>query len=168
MEEEEKRKNEWFVEREANIVSPHNQVMPWARGCEEDDRFRRSLRSSILASIILALLVSVIDIPIPERSAVIKVPERVAKLVREERMLPKPVAEPTVPDEPVVDTSEQGILNYLPSSVDVRACPFLVEQKAVIWPCHHRRTGYSQRSMASSRDTARRHHRRSQCLTHDL
>jgi hypothetical protein len=102
MEEEEKRKNEWFVEREANIVSPHNQVMPWARGCEEDDRFRRSLRSSILASIILALLVSVIDIPIPERSAVIKVPERVAKLVREERMLPKPVAEPTVPDEPVV------------------------------------------------------------------
>jgi len=102
MEEEEKRKNEWLVEREADVVSPHNQVMPWARGCEEDDRFRRSLRSSILASIILALLVSVIDIPIPDRSKVIEVPERVAKLVREERMLPEPVAEPIVPDEPVV------------------------------------------------------------------
>ena len=102
MEEEEKRKNEWFVEREAAIVSPHNQVMPWARGCEEDDRFRRSLRTSILASIILAFLVSIIDIPIPERSTVIKVPERVAKLVREERQLPKPVPveEPTVPEEP--------------------------------------------------------------------
>ncbi len=102
MEEEEKRKNEWFVEREADIVSPHNQVMPWARGCEEDDRFRRSLRTSILASIILAFLVSIIDIPIPERSTVIEVPERVAKLVREERMLPKPVPveKPIVPDEP--------------------------------------------------------------------
>lgn len=104
MEEEEKRKNEWLVEREADVVSPHNQVMPWARGCEEDDRFRRSLRTSILASIILAFLVSIIDIPIPERSTVIKVPERVAKLVREERMLPKPVPveEPIVPDEPIV------------------------------------------------------------------
>lgn len=104
MEEEEKRKNEWLVEREADVVSPHNQVMPWARGCEEDDRFRRSLRTSILASIILAFLVSIIDIPIPERSAVIEVPERVAKLVREERMLPKPVPveEPIVPDEPIV------------------------------------------------------------------
>jgi hypothetical protein len=104
MEEEEKRKNEWFVERGADVISPHNQVMPWARGCEEDDRFRRSLRSSILASIVLALLVSVIDIPIPERSAVIEVPERVAKLVREERKLPEPVPveEPIVPDEPIV------------------------------------------------------------------
>ena len=101
MEEEESRKNEWLVEREADILSPHNQVMPWARGCEEDDRFRRSLATSILVSIALVFLVSIVDIPIPERSTVIKVPERVAKLVREERKLPTPkaVEEPIVPEE---------------------------------------------------------------------
>jgi len=72
--------------------------MPWARGCEEDDRFRRSLAASLLVSIAVGLLVSVIELPILESSADIELPERIAKLVREERRLPPP----EVVDEPII------------------------------------------------------------------
>lgn len=102
MEEEDKRRNEWLIEREASKLPLRVQVMPWVRGCEEDAQFRRSLAGSLVASILLALLVSIIDIPIPERSTIIEVPERIAKLVREERKLPPPpevVEEPIIPEE---------------------------------------------------------------------
>jgi len=102
MEEEEARRSEWLLEREANEPPPRNQVMPWARGCEEDDRFRRSLAASVILSAIVGFLVSIIDLPIPDRSTVMDVPERVAKLVREERKLPPPpdvVEEPIIPEE---------------------------------------------------------------------
>jgi len=76
--------------------------MPWARNCEEDQRYRRSLGSSIAASLVLAVLVSSVAIPIAERSKKIEVPERVAKLVREERKLPPPaVIEEKVVEEEI-------------------------------------------------------------------
>jgi outer membrane biosynthesis protein TonB len=102
MAQEESRRNEWLVEREVDNLPHRTQVMPWARGCEEDDRFRRSLAASLLVSIAMGLLVSVIELPILERSTVIEVPERVAKLVREERKPlppPVPVEEPIIPEE---------------------------------------------------------------------
>ncbi len=104
IEREESRRNEWLVEREADAQPYRAQVMPWARGCEEDDRFRRSLASSVAASIAIALLVSVIELPLLERSAMIEVPERVARLVREQLPpppLPEPVAEPDIPEEEI-------------------------------------------------------------------
>jgi len=73
--------------------------MPWARGYEEDHRFRRALGASVLVSLMIGLLVSVVDLPIPDFAEIIEVPERVAKLVREERT-PPPPPEPVAP-EPV-------------------------------------------------------------------
>lgn len=101
MEEEENRRSEWLVEREPNTLPARNQVMPWARGGEEDDRLRRSVASSLFAATLLGMLVSVIDLPIQEISAVLEVPERVARLVREERRLPPPtpVEEPILAEE---------------------------------------------------------------------
>jgi outer membrane biosynthesis protein TonB len=125
MEEEEKRRYEWKVEREVGNLYTRNQVMPWARGCEEDDRFRRSLAGSFLAAIVLGLLVSVIDLPIQDISTIIEVPERVARLVREERKLPPPApveeqilaeeeppepVEVQPPDEVVPEAVEQPVV----------------------------------------------------------
>jgi len=100
IEREETRRSEWLVEREADVVPFHQQVMPWARGCEEDDRFRKSLGISVLASLVLAVLVSSIALPIIERSRLMEVPERVAKLVRQDLPPPPP---PAPVEEPVVD-----------------------------------------------------------------
>jgi len=102
IEREEARRNEWLVERDPDPVPYRAQVMPWARGCEEDERFRRSLRNSLAASLAIALLVGTIAIPIVERSTVTELPERVAKLVRKERTPPpppEPVEQPLVADE---------------------------------------------------------------------
>ena len=97
MAQEESRRQEWVIERKAKILPFYSQVMPWARGCEEDQRFRRSLAASVLLAVVAGWLSTVIDLPIPERSQIIAVPERVAKLVREEMRRPPPVQ----PDETV-------------------------------------------------------------------
>ena len=101
MEREESRQNEWQLEREFDDVPYRAQVMPWSRGGEEDQRYRKSLGTSLAASIAVALLLSVIALPIVDRSTVNELPERVARLVREERALPPPpvVEEPIIPEE---------------------------------------------------------------------
>ena len=101
MEREESRQNEWQPERELDDIPYRPQVMPWSRGCEEDQRFRKSLGTSLAASLAIAFLLSTIALPIVDRATVNELPERVAKLVREERALPPPpvVEEPVIPEE---------------------------------------------------------------------
>jgi outer membrane biosynthesis protein TonB len=100
-ERQEVRSSEWLVEREADQIPFRAQVMPWARGFEEDERFRKSLGASILASLAIILLTVTVALPIVERSTVDELPERVAKLVRKEIAPPPPppVQEPIIPDE---------------------------------------------------------------------
>jgi outer membrane biosynthesis protein TonB len=93
IEQEERRKDEWLVEREIAELPQRAQIMPWARGCEEDQRFRMSLAASVVVGLLVGWLVSVVDLPIPERAKLLEVPERVAKLVREELALPQRPAE---------------------------------------------------------------------------
>jgi len=102
MAQEESRRQEWVIERKAKILPFYSQVMPWARGCEEDQRFRRSLAASVLLAVMTGWLASVIDLPIPERSQITAVPERVAKLVREEMRRPPPAQ----PEETVAATED--------------------------------------------------------------
>jgi len=95
IEEEERKKNEWMVERDLEAVPQRVQIMPWARGGQEDQRFRRSLATSIAASLGIAFLLGTIALPIIERDQKIELPERMAKLVRQERTPP-----PAPPPEP--------------------------------------------------------------------
>jgi len=101
LEEEESRKAEWIIEREEETLPYRAQVMPWMRGFEEDWRFRRSLAATTVGAALLAFVLQLIDLPIPERAQLMEVPERVAKLIREiPEPAPKPVAEERVPEEP--------------------------------------------------------------------
>lgn len=102
LEQQENRANEWLIERDDAELPYHAQVMPWARGTEEDQRLNRSLLSSMAASLAFAFLLSVVAIPILERPEDAQLPERVARLVREERLPPPPPVaqpEPEIPDE---------------------------------------------------------------------
>ena len=123
LEQQESQSNEWVVERD-EAPSPYRAlVMPWTRGCQEDERFRRSLATSLATSIGIALMLSMIAIPIRERAADIELPERVAKLVREERALPPPapVEEPVIPEqepEPEPELVEDVPDEQLPASSD--------------------------------------------------
>jgi hypothetical protein len=97
---EEERRSEWTVERELESWPTHTVVMPWTRGTEEDRRYRKSLGSSLLASAALSVLVASIAIPMIERPQDIELPERMAKLVRQDLPPPPPVA---AIEEPVIE-----------------------------------------------------------------
>ncbi|MDH3864572.1 MAG: hypothetical protein OEV10_11460, partial [Gammaproteobacteria bacterium] len=104
-EREESRKAEWLVEREEADVPARALVMPWSRGYDEDARFRKSVLASLLVCLLLGWLFDIVDLPIPERAKLIEVPERVAKLVREELPPPKPEPEPII-EEPELEPEE--------------------------------------------------------------
>lgn len=126
IEKQESRKNEWLVERELTDVPHHNQVMPWTRGNEEDQRFRRSLWSSLAASVFAAVVLGSIAIPIVYSEQIIEVPERVARLVQQQRLQPQPEPEPVPVFEEELPEPEE-VVETLPEE----APPEIVEQAAV-------------------------------------
>ncbi len=124
IEREDSHRREWIVERDVNNISYRAQVMPWARGCEEDERFRKSLGASLAACLFIALLVGMIAIPIVEREKLNELPERVAKIVRQARTPPPPpvpIEQPTIPDEeiPEPELAEEQPPDELPEQPKV-------------------------------------------------
>lgn len=97
---EEQRKLEWIVDREISELADRPSVMPWTRGGEDDQRFRKSLAISLLVGLLLGSLLPMIDLPLPERWELTEVPARLTRLIQE-RMLPPPppVQERTRPEE---------------------------------------------------------------------
>ena len=126
-EREESRKAEWVVEREEPVLPARTLVMPWSRGYEEDARSRKSVLAALLICLALGWLFSIVDLPIPERAKLIEVPERVAKLVREELPPPKPEPEPVI-EEPV-EPEEPELAEETPPEPE--EIPEAVEQPAV-------------------------------------
>jgi len=128
VEREESRKNEWLVERDADEVAYHSQVMPWTRGNEEDQRFHKSLGTSLAASVVLAILVGTIAIPIMEREQLIEVPERVAKLVQQNRIQPQPEPQPVFKEE-LPEPEPEKLAEELPEEVVPEAVSEKVDTK---------------------------------------
>ena len=126
IEQQESHNNEWLVERELTDVSKHNLVMPWARGNEEDQRFRKVLWSSLATSLGIAIIVGSIAIPIIEREQIIKVPERIARLVEQQRAQPQPEPEPQPVFEEELPEPEE-LVEALPDETP----PEIVDQPAV-------------------------------------
>ena len=114
IEREESRQNEWLVEREAEDLPYRAQVMPWSRGGEEDQRFRKSVSSSLAASVAVAILLSMVAIPIIDEATKPELPERVAKLVRKERTPPPPpIEQPVIPEEQEPPEPEKELVEEL-------------------------------------------------------
>ena len=125
---EEDRKAEWIVERDPDPIPPHEQVMPWARGYEEDRYYRKSLGTSMLSSFAVALILSSIAIPMSERPKELELPERMAKLVREE--LPPPPPAPLV-EEPVIEEEIPEPEPELAEEVHPKEVPEVAEKPAL-------------------------------------
>jgi outer membrane biosynthesis protein TonB len=102
LEEEERRRHEWIVEREIEVITSREPVPAWTRGIEDDRRFRKSLAIALLASFLIALLLPLIDLPLHVLEEQADVPERVVTLMMEEQAQPPPVVLPQ-PKERVVE-----------------------------------------------------------------
>lgn len=92
LEEEEKRKQEWIIEREISKLPAYKVSMPWTRGGEEDKRFRKSAATALLLCLIFALIVPHIPLPTRILKPEVQVPERIVRLLIESR--PQPPVQP--------------------------------------------------------------------------
>lgn len=112
----EERQNEWEIERDPGTIPIRPSIMPWARGGEEDERFRRTLGLALGISLLVGLLLPMIELPIPDRWEILDEQDRLTQLIRDERAIvppavtvreaePVPQAEP----EPVAPSEQQAV-----------------------------------------------------------
>jgi outer membrane biosynthesis protein TonB len=97
---EERRKEEFVIEREISPVPYRAMIMPWTKEAESEGRFRLAVLVALLICVVFGALISEIKVPIPDRSvAVVEIPKRLARLVKKEPPKPAPMLMP-VPEKP--------------------------------------------------------------------
>jgi outer membrane biosynthesis protein TonB len=106
---EEMRKLEWVIERDPSPDPADEIVMPWSRGSEDDRRFRKSLAISLLVSLLLAILIPLIDIPVRDRWEVIEIPDRLTRLIEKQQPAPPPppIKQEARPEEKQAESEQE-------------------------------------------------------------
>jgi hypothetical protein len=113
---EERRLDEFLIEREISAVPFRQAIMPWSGEDESERRFRRFMMAALFWSAVIGTLIPLVNLPIPDRSAVVvEIPERLAMLVKEpprpepipERRREEKKPEPTDKTEKPRKTSEE-------------------------------------------------------------
>ena len=101
---EERRKEEFVIEREISPVPYRAMIMPWTKEAESESRFRRAVLVALILCFVFGAPIPLIKVPIPDRSiTVVEIPKRLVKLVKEELPKPEPVRKPVpkqVQEEP--------------------------------------------------------------------
>ena len=97
---------EFVIEREMTPLPYRPMVMPWNHEGEDDKRFKRILLICLLLSVLLGYLIPLWTIPIPDRIEPIKIPERMAQLMLENKP-PPPPPPPPVEKKPEEKTKEK-------------------------------------------------------------
>jgi outer membrane biosynthesis protein TonB len=90
---EQLRQEEFIVEREISPIPSRPTIMPWANDSESESLFRRSLLIALLLTFIFGSIIPLVNVPAPDPMAVVKVPERIAMLLKKEPPKPEPVPE---------------------------------------------------------------------------
>lgn len=96
---EERRKEEYLVEREISPIPYRRIVMPWSKQGESEKRFRKALLIALLLCLFFGFVIPSINVPLPDRTAPMVIPERLAMLVKKEPPLPEPIPEPPKKEE---------------------------------------------------------------------
>jgi len=65
-EEEERRQQEWIVEREISGLHSRPLTMPWTWGGEDDRRFQKSLLGTLAVCLLLALILPLVPLPLTQ------------------------------------------------------------------------------------------------------
>jgi hypothetical protein len=92
---EERRKEEFVVEREISPVPYRAMIMPWTKEAESESRFRRAILVALIFCFVFGAPIPLIKIPIPDRSdTVVEIPKRLVQLVKEDLPKPAPVKKP--------------------------------------------------------------------------
>ena len=90
---EERREEEYVIEREISSVPYRAMIMPWSKEAESERRFRKALLVALSSFIVFGFLIPLWKLPVPDRPAVVVVPERLASMLRKEPPKPEPPPE---------------------------------------------------------------------------
>jgi hypothetical protein len=97
-EREERRKEEFLIERDVSVLPFRKMIMPWTKDVESERRFRRALLVAFLFCFMLGTIIELVSVPLPDRDdAVVEIPKRLARLVKQEPPRPAPPPEPVRP-----------------------------------------------------------------------
>ncbi len=99
---EERRQEEFLVDREVSFVPYRPMLMPWSKNLESERRFRRALLVAMVWSLVLGVAIPLIHVPLPDRNQpVVVIPQRLAMLVKQEPPVPAPAPVPQKPPEEI-------------------------------------------------------------------
>jgi outer membrane biosynthesis protein TonB len=92
---EERRQEEFVIEREVSSVPYRTMIMPWTKEAESEKRLRNAVLVALLICFVFGAPMALIKLPIPDREVtVVEIPKRLVKLVKKEpprvAALPKP------------------------------------------------------------------------------
>ena len=90
---EERREEEYVIEREFVETPNRSMTMPWRKDSESERRFRRSLLIAFLFYLVFGTVVGLWKLPPLTRPVVAVVPERIVSMLRKEPPIPEPVPE---------------------------------------------------------------------------
>jgi outer membrane biosynthesis protein TonB len=100
-EREERRREEFVVEREISRVPHRPMIMPWSKEAESESRLRRAVLVALLLCLFFGSLVPMINVPVPDYTVtMVEIPERLAKLVKEKPPIPAPPPKPAEKEPP--------------------------------------------------------------------
>jgi hypothetical protein len=115
---EERRQEEFVVEREMAPVRFLPMTMPWNIEVENERHFRKTLLLCLFFSVTLGTIIPMVALPLIDRSIEVeKIPERLVTLVKNEPLIPEPVQpkprqepkeeRPVEPEKPKQEVSEK-------------------------------------------------------------
>ncbi len=92
---EERRKEEFVIEREISSVPYRAMIMPWTKEAESEKHFRKAVLVALIICFVFGAPIPLIKVPIPDRSVIVaEIPKRLVKLVKKELPIPKPMPKP--------------------------------------------------------------------------
>lgn len=97
---EERRQEEFVIEREMSPMPFRPMVMPWNIQLDNEKRFRKTLLATMFWCVLFGTIIPMITLPILEKSSELnEIPERLVTLVKKEPFIPEPVPQPPVKEE---------------------------------------------------------------------
>ena len=136
---DERRSEEFIIEREMSSLPYRAAVMPWSREGESERRLRRAVLAALFMSLVFGALIPLINVPIPDRSVTIaEIPKRLVQLVKKELPKPAPVPKPEPRPEPkpeqVEEETKQATKEPKPQGEEPKTVKQPPDQKTVKQP----------------------------------
>jgi hypothetical protein len=105
---EERREEEYVIEREFVEAPNRSMTMPWRKDSESEKHFRRSLLIAFLFYFVFGTVVILWKLPPLQRPVVAVVPERLVSMLRKEPPIPEPAPDRTKEEKKADKTREKA------------------------------------------------------------